>query len=282
VNFGVWVGFGGCYSNVPVNLLTSCMLRELRGLGGVGGLLTSLWTCSRHVCFVNFGVWVGWGVHVNVPVNLHTSCMLRELRGLGGVGGMLASLRTCSRHVCFVNFGVWVGWGGMLTSLWTCSRHVCFANFGVALALCIFLYTQYYTMKFAFRQSPLQFPLKNGTTRVVAKNVFLLKQAVNPHGEPGLPIFCKGVLGQDFSERAFWGAIDKLFEFLQLAKTAVVRRPSFVSQMSQTTYNIDNTFQLIFQPGHSSGTPDYCTFMSVWKQSVWTSYGVNPLGMFPS
>ena len=70
---------------VPVNLLTSCMLRELRGLGGVGrgGMLKSLWTCSRHVCFVNFGVWVGWGG-----------------------GGMLTSLWTCSRHVFFVNFGV--------------------------------------------------------------------------------------------------------------------------------------------------------------------------------
>ena len=54
--------------NVPVNLLTSyCMLRELRGLGGMGG-------------------------DVNVLVNLLTSCMLRELRGLGGVGGMLTSL----------------------------------------------------------------------------------------------------------------------------------------------------------------------------------------------
>ena len=53
--------------NVPVNLLTSCMLRELQGLGGVGG-------------------------DVNVPVNLLTSCMLRELRGLGGVGVMLTSL----------------------------------------------------------------------------------------------------------------------------------------------------------------------------------------------
>ena len=28
--------------NVPVNLLTSCMFRELQGLGGVGGMLTSL------------------------------------------------------------------------------------------------------------------------------------------------------------------------------------------------------------------------------------------------
>ena len=141
---GLWWGD----VNVPVNLLTSCMLRELRGLGGVGGMLTSLWTCSRHVCFVNFGVWVGWG-DVNIPVNLLT-CMLRELRGLGGVGGYLTSLWTCSRHVCFVNFRVWVGWGdvnipvnlltscmlrelrglggvgGMLTSPWTCSHHVCF------------------------------------------------------------------------------------------------------------------------------------------------------------
>jgi len=45
--------------NVPVNLLTSCMLRETSGLGGVGG-------------------------DVNVPVNLLTSCMLRELRGCLG------------------------------------------------------------------------------------------------------------------------------------------------------------------------------------------------------
>ena len=31
-----WV-LGGGDVNVPVNLLTSCMFRELRGLGGVGG-----------------------------------------------------------------------------------------------------------------------------------------------------------------------------------------------------------------------------------------------------
>ena len=55
--FRVW---GGRDVNVPVNLLTSCMLRELEGLGGAG-----------------------WE-DVNVPVNLLTSCMLRELRGLGG------------------------------------------------------------------------------------------------------------------------------------------------------------------------------------------------------
>ena len=57
--------------NVPVNLLMSCMLRELRGLGGVGGMLASLSACSRHVCFMNFGVWVGGDV--NVPVNLYAS-----------------------------------------------------------------------------------------------------------------------------------------------------------------------------------------------------------------
>ena len=75
----VW---GGGDVNVPVNLLTSCMIRELRGLGGVGGMLTSLWTCSRHVWLVNFGVWVGWGAMLtSLNVNLLTSCMLRELWG---------------------------------------------------------------------------------------------------------------------------------------------------------------------------------------------------------
>ena len=76
---------------------------------GGGGKLRSLWTCSRHVCFVNFGVWVGWDV--KVPVNLLTSCMLRELRGLGGVGGyvkvpvnlltwcMLGELRVCLGYI---------------------------------------------------------------------------------------------------------------------------------------------------------------------------------------
>ena len=44
------------------------------GFGWGGGTLTSLWTCSHHVCFVNFGVWGG---------------------------GYLTSLWTCSRHVCF-------------------------------------------------------------------------------------------------------------------------------------------------------------------------------------
>ena len=40
MNFGF--GWGGGDVNVPVSLLTSGMLRELRGLGGVGGMLTSL------------------------------------------------------------------------------------------------------------------------------------------------------------------------------------------------------------------------------------------------
>ena len=62
----------------PRQLVTKPILLFFFGFW-VGGMLTSLWTCSRHVCFVNFGVWVGWG-DVNVPVNLLTSCMLRELR----------------------------------------------------------------------------------------------------------------------------------------------------------------------------------------------------------
>ena len=75
------------------------------------------------------------------------------------------------------------------------------------------------------------------------KTFFLLKSGCNPHGEPGLPIFCKGFLGQDFLERAFWEGIDKLIEFLQIGKTAVVRRPLFASQMSQAGCNNDNNFQ---------------------------------------
>ena len=75
-----------------------------------------------------------------------------------------------------------------------------------------------------------------------AKNVFLLKSCCNPHGEPGRPIFCKGFLGLDFLDRAFWEGIDKLIEFLQFAKTAVLRRPLFASQMSQAGCNNDNNF----------------------------------------
>ena len=48
--------------NVPVNLLTSCMLRETSGFGWGGG-------------------------DGNVPVNLLTSCMLRETSGFGWGGG---------------------------------------------------------------------------------------------------------------------------------------------------------------------------------------------------
>ena len=35
-----------------------------------------------------------------------------------------------------------------------------------------------------------------------------------------------------------------LFDFFNFVKTPVVSRPSRVSQMSQTSYNIDNKFQL--------------------------------------
>ena len=74
------------------------------------------------------------------------------------------------------------------------------------------------------------------------KAFFLLKSGCNPHGEPGLPIFCKGFLGQDFLERAFWEGMDKLIEFLQFAKTAVLRRPLFASRMNQAGCNHDNNF----------------------------------------
>ena len=110
----VW---GGGDVNVPVNLLTSCMIRELRGLGGVGGMLTSLWTCSRHVWLVNFGVWVGWG-------------------------GMLTSLWTCSRHVCFVNFGVaWVIYTQYYTMKITFRYIYMYINMFVHIHLFSLLYT---------------------------------------------------------------------------------------------------------------------------------------------
>ena len=32
------------------------------GFGWGGGMLTSLWTCSRHVCFVNFGF--AWAIYI--------------------------------------------------------------------------------------------------------------------------------------------------------------------------------------------------------------------------
>ena len=47
------------------------------------------------------------------------------------------------------------------------------------------------------------------------------------------PHFLQRFPGQIFLERAFWKEIDKLIEFLQIGKTAVVRRPLFASQMSQ-------------------------------------------------
>ena len=33
---------------------------------GVGGMLTSLWTCSRHVCFVNFGF--AWVIYIYIYI----------------------------------------------------------------------------------------------------------------------------------------------------------------------------------------------------------------------
>ena len=44
----------------------------------------------------------------------------------------------------------------------------------------------------ACKWSSLEFPLNNATTRVVAKNVFLMQnQMIFPHGKPRVPIFCQ-------------------------------------------------------------------------------------------
>ena len=48
--------------NAATRQLVTTPIFFFLGLGvGWGGMSTSLWTCSRHVCFLNFGVWVGWG-----------------------------------------------------------------------------------------------------------------------------------------------------------------------------------------------------------------------------
>ena len=60
---------------------------------GWGGMLTSLSTCSRHVCLVTLRVWVG---------------------------GMLTSLSTCSLHACFVTVRVWGGVNVIVNLLTPC------------------------------------------------------------------------------------------------------------------------------------------------------------------
>ena len=129
---------------------------------------------------------------------------------------------------------------------------------------------------------PWNFHFKNATTRVVAKNVFFNAKTDDfstwltrsPHFLQRFPrswFFRESILRGN--RQALW--ICDLLKLLLCAGHRLYRR------MSQTSLNIDNTCQLIFQQGHSSGTPDYCTFMRVWKQSVWKSYGVIPLGIFP-
>ena len=153
VNFEVWVGdvnvpvnlltsrmprelrgLGGCGGNVnvPVNLLTSCMFRELRGLSGCGGNVNVPVNLLTSCMFRELRGLSGWGGHVNVPVHLLTSCRLRELRGLGGGDvDVPVNLHTSCMPCELRGLG-----GGMLTSLSTCSRHVCFVNFGVWLGGC--------------------------------------------------------------------------------------------------------------------------------------------------
>ena len=42
------------------------------GYPGVGGMLTSLATCSRHVSFVSFGGWLGYiYIYVNMCIHIH-------------------------------------------------------------------------------------------------------------------------------------------------------------------------------------------------------------------
>ena len=81
--------------------------------------------------------------------------------------------------------------------------------------------------------SPLEFPLKNGTTRVVAKNVFLEKQVVFPHGQHGLLRFSQKLPGSPFFRESTLRGNKKVFKFLSFTNSDVLHRPSLVPQMSQ-------------------------------------------------
>ena len=77
------------------------------GWGGGGvGILTFVWSWTRHWCYAEHGV--GWG----------------------GVG-MLTFVWSWTRHWCYAEHGV--GWGGvgMLTFVWSWTRHWCYAEHGV-------------------------------------------------------------------------------------------------------------------------------------------------------
>ena len=130
------------------------------------GMLTSLSTCSRHVCFVTLRVWVVgmwtslssrhvcfvtlrvWvGRDVNVIVNLLTPCMLRDSQGLGGGDVNIIVLTPCLLRdsqglgggdvnvivltPCLLRDSQGLRGRRVLTSLSTCSRHVCFVTLRV-------------------------------------------------------------------------------------------------------------------------------------------------------
>ena len=75
------MGWGGDV-NVRLQLNTPLMLRW--ACGGLG-MLTFVWSWTRHWCYAEHGVgWVGWGGDVNVRLQLNTPLMLGW--AWGGVG----------------------------------------------------------------------------------------------------------------------------------------------------------------------------------------------------
>ena len=80
----------------------------------------------------------------------------------------------------------------------------------------------------------MEFPLKNGTTRVVAKNVFFFaKTGGKSTWRTRTPHFLHRLPGSGFFREGILRVNDKLIEFLQIGKTAVVRRPLFASPICE-------------------------------------------------
>ena len=66
-------------SAAPRQLVTKPLCLFFLGFGVGGGMLTSLWTCSRHVCFVNFGVaWVIY-IYIHTHTILHNENHIRYI-----------------------------------------------------------------------------------------------------------------------------------------------------------------------------------------------------------
>ena len=89
----------------------------------------------------------------------------------------------------------------------------------------------------------MEFPLKNGTTRVVAKNIFFCaKIGGKSTWRTRTPYFLQRLPGSGFFREGILRGNRQADWIFAIGKTAVVRRPLFASQMSQAGCNNDNNF----------------------------------------